>query len=425
MPPAGKLHADRKTAGAVAAVQRDRRLLAHVERQRESDVLERPRGVVQRAGELGGEADDGAHRREHEVEALRRGDGGIADRAHLAVASEHLFAAQCRAARGPLVDVGQHLRLALLRPGADVQPRAHAPEGVEAVDHRARGERRERLDDRAGLLEGARSSGDRGDHVGLRGHAPAGVEPEADLQAAHGTHSDVEIVPRDVLRRQAHRVARIRLGEHAHCQRGVLHRACDRPGDTAGVRRIDRDAAQARLHADDAAPACRQTDRPSDVGAEVQRAITGRTRSRRAGAAAAGVLRQVPRVARQRVKARQAGRQHAEVGHRRLGDDHRAGFAQSRRRWRVGCGRHEQGRRAAERHRHAARGDVLLDRHRHTVERQRFIALPARLTRSRGGECGIGVLRPQRRDLRFAALDVVEQVVADLDRRDLAARVER
>ena len=57
---------------------------------------------------------------------------------------------------GPGKDVGQHLALPLARPAADVLPRAHAPERIEAVDHRARGEWQQRLDDGAGLLKGVR-----------------------------------------------------------------------------------------------------------------------------------------------------------------------------------------------------------------------------------------------------------------------------
>ena len=112
-------------------------------------------------------------------------------------------------------------------------------------------------------------------------------------------------------------------------------RARHRPGDAAGIGRIDRDPAEARLEREDAAPAGRQAHRAADVGADVQRPVAGGGRGARAGAAAARVLAQVPGIARQRVEARQARRQHPVVRHRRLAEDHRAGLAQPRRRRRV------------------------------------------------------------------------------------------
>src|SRR5882757_5785650 len=45
---ADNLHADRKTAGAKAAVDRGRRIFRHVPRHGVSDVLERPFGIVDR-----------------------------------------------------------------------------------------------------------------------------------------------------------------------------------------------------------------------------------------------------------------------------------------------------------------------------------------------------------------------------------------
>jgi hypothetical protein len=81
------------------AVDRYGRLLAHVERQREGDVLERAAagrsiGLAHSAGK----AAHRAHRREHEVEGLRGRHGGVAHRGHLAVAAEDLGGAEACAA---------------------------------------------------------------------------------------------------------------------------------------------------------------------------------------------------------------------------------------------------------------------------------------------------------------------------------------
>ena len=74
-----------------------------------------------RAGSFSGLAhsaaklDDRADRRQHDVERLARRDGGIAQRGHLAVAEEHLFAGPARRAARPFGDVRQHPRLPMLR----------------------------------------------------------------------------------------------------------------------------------------------------------------------------------------------------------------------------------------------------------------------------------------------------------------------
>ena len=97
--------------------------------------------------------------------------------------------------------------------------------------------------------------------------------------------SHVEIEPGDVLRRQAHGVALVGLRQHAHHQRRVGDGAGHRPGDAAAIGRIDRDAAEARLQPEDAAPAGRQADRAADVGADVERPVAGRRRGAGAGRA--------------------------------------------------------------------------------------------------------------------------------------------
>ncbi len=160
------------------------------------------------------------------------------------------------------------------------------------------------------------------------------------------------------------------------------------------------------LSADDAAPAGRQPDRAADVGAHVQRAVARRRGRGGAGAGAAGRLRQVPRVARQRVEARQPRRQHPVVRHRGLADDHRAGLAQPRRRRRIVRRRRQLGGGGAQRHRHAARGDVLLDRARHAVQRRQRRALaPAPLACARAAaSAAVRIERVGGVQLRLPAL---------------------
>jgi hypothetical protein len=250
---------------------------------------------------------------------------------------------------------------------------------------------------------------------------PAGVEPQAQAQPAQPAQVvvDVEIVPGDGLRRQAGGVAPVGAGQHAHHQRRVLHRAGHRAGHAADVWRLDRHAPVARLEADDAAPGGGQADRAADVGAQVQRAVAGGGSSAGAGAAAAGVGGQIPGVAGEPalapVEARQARAQHAVVGHRGPGQQHAAGLAQPRGGGRVVGRGHELGRRAAQRHRGAARGDVLLQRQRHAVQRRQRPALPpARLGLACRRARRTGVEGPQRLHQRLQALDAGDHGIDDL-----------
>ncbi len=418
----GDLQPDRQAAARVAAVDARRRLLAHVEGQREADVLERPRRVVGGAGEFGGVGGDRRGRRDHHVEGRASGHRGVAHRAHLAVAAEHLFAAEAGTAARPLDDEGQHLGAARLGQRGDVHPAAAAPEVVHAVDHGARHEGAHGLDDGTGAFEQARCRLHRGACVGLHRQAPAGVELQADAQALHLA---VQLLPGDVLPGQAHRVTRIGAAEHAHHQRGIGHGACHRPGHAAGVGRVDGDAAEAGLEGEDAAPGRRQAHRAADVGAQVQRPVAGGGTRTRAGAAAARVLRQVPGVARERVEARQPRGQHAVVGHRRLAQDDRAGFAQP-------CGGrcvlrrgHQLGGGGAQRHRHALRRDVLLDHRRHAVERTERLALqPARLRGFGLHQRRLGVERVGGMQVRLPAADVAQHRARHLHRRGGLAVVE-
>ena len=185
---------------------------------------------------------------------------------------------------------------------------------------------------RARGLEILRGALDGGGDFGRRRNAAARLHHQADPQALERRRLDD---PVELLGFEARIVAHIGQRQGRHHQRGVVDVARHRPGDAADVRRIDRDPPAARLQTENAAPARRQAHRAADVGAEVQRAVARRRRRARARRRAAGIAVELPRIARQRVEARQARRQHAVVGHGRLGEQDRARLAQARRRRRV------------------------------------------------------------------------------------------
>ena len=198
------------------------------------------------------------------------------------------------------------------------------------------------------------------------------------------------------------------------------------PGGAAGVGRIDRDAAEAGLEGEDAAPAGRQPQRAADVGSDVQGPVARGRRGAGAGAGAARRLVHVPGVARQLVEARQAGRQHAVVGHGGLGDHHPAGFAHARRRRRIGGRRRQVARRRSQRHRIALGRDVFLEGHGHAVQRaQRLAAQPARLAGAGLRQRQLGAQQIERLQLVLPQLDVAQHRPGDLHRRELAPAVAR
>jgi hypothetical protein len=173
----------------------------------------------------------------------------------------------------------------------------------------------------------------------------------------------------------------------------------------------------AGLEAHHAAPGGRQADGAADVGAQVQRPIACGRRRGGPGAAAAGVLAQVPGVARepalQRMKAAQARRQHAVVGHRGLAQQHRAGLAQAR------------GRRGVGAAGFSSVAAVPSGRARPRVAMFSFsvagtpssalsgwLALPARLLSRAPAPARVGIQRPGGVQVRFPALDVRQHVAA-------------
>ena len=242
-----------------------------------------------------------------------------------------------RAALGPLARVGMNLGALLGRQRLDVAPGARAEERVEA----RRGSARDIMPctgsttapspakHLATFSTAAFTSGS----TGIPTPASSSRPMRLPFTAAR------EVRPVDVLHRQAHAVAMVGLRQHRHHQRGVIDGARHRAGAARHIGRIDRDAPEARLQPDQPAPAGGQAHRAADIGADMQRAVAGRACGARTGARAAGVLRQVPRIARERMEARHARRGHAEVGHRGLGKDDRARLAQPRGRGCILCHR--------------------------------------------------------------------------------------
>src|SRR6202030_2131378 len=116
--------------------------------------------------------------------------------------------------------------------------------------------------------------------------------------------------------------------------------------------------------------------------------------------------------------------QHAVVRHRRLGEEDGTRFAQPRSRRRVLCRRRKLGRGRAQRDGLALGRYIVLDGHRHAVERSdRLTPPPALLGRARLGE------RPLRRqeggglNMRLEARDALQHVAHRLKRRQRAAAI--
>jgi len=256
-----------------------------------------------------------------------------------------------------------------------------------------------------------------GAYLGARhGQAASGVQQQARCAGRAGARCPGQTGPRRWPGRQAHAVTV--SGRLSTCIISAASATVRVMGPAArpGVRRVDRDATRSTgLEAENATPAGGQAQRAADIGAHMQGTVTGRSRCTGAGTAAAGVLTQVPGVARQpdgrwtgrRTACRSqawwsctpAPRQFPEPGRRRG----------------VGSSRCQVGGRRAQRHRVAGCGNVVLDADRHAVERtQRCASLPA-------GLAGPGLrerqLRPQQVtgvQMRLPALDVCSAPTAPL-----------
>ena len=233
-------------------------------------------------GQLGGEGGDRRGRRQHASRTARQArDRGIAHRAHLAVAAEHLLAAsEPGAAARPFDDEGQHLARAALRAArgcratSAVRQKPSMPSAIARVVNGATGSTMAP----AGF-EGACRGLDGRAHLGLDRQAPAGIEQQADAQAAQrrgrAASQAMSWYGRLIVSRASGRLSTPIISAAS------ATRARHRPGHAAGVRRVDRDAAEAGLEREDAAPAGRQAHRAADVGADVQRPVAGGARRRR------------------------------------------------------------------------------------------------------------------------------------------------
>ncbi|MNJ60180.1 hypothetical protein D3C77_558960 [compost metagenome] len=152
------------------------------------------------------------------------------------------------------------------------------------------------------MLEHTRRLTDRSKYLLAGFEADAGVEHQADFQALHRLPGQPPVTRQG---RQAGGVAGIGPAQVAHHQGAVVQGTGHRPGAAAGVVRVDGNAPQGRLEADQPTPRSRQAYRATDVGTDVQRPVTRRCRCGGTRAGAAGVTVQVPRITRQAMQARQ------------------------------------------------------------------------------------------------------------------------
>ena len=156
----------------------------------------------------------------------------------------------------------------------------------------------------------------------------------------------------------------------------------------------------------------------------MQRPVARCGRCARTGAGATRPLAQIPRIARERMKARQAGRQHAVVGHGGLGETHRPRFAQTRCGGRVGHGRKQLHGSRAERRGLALGGDVFLDGERNAVKQADGRVLhPARFAGPGLGERALRVQQIGGTQLRLPLRHAVQHGLRDLDGRELAGAI--
>ena len=177
------LQADRQAVGVVSGAERCRRLLRHVERRGEGDVLERLFRIVtwRRLGRrISG---DRRGRRDQEIVGRGRRDRLLADLHDEGEASRGIGGGEPLRPPAPRDDERQYLRALVRRQELDLGPQPRLEEAVEPRHHLRRHERRDRLDDRAGAFERCGCGLDRGPHRRLRLRADADVEHEAELDA--------------------------------------------------------------------------------------------------------------------------------------------------------------------------------------------------------------------------------------------------
>ena len=150
----------------------------------------------------------------------------------------------------------------------------------------------------------------------------------------------------------------------------------------------------------------RHADRARAVAALVQRAVARRRADAGAGRRGAGIQAVLPGIVRDAGQRAVADAHPAELGRRRLAEDDRARAAQARDHGVVGVRDVAAAQMGAILDLHAAHGLVILDRHRHAVQRPDRLAL---------GQRAIGRLGCVHRLLRR---QIGEGVQPGLERRD-------
>ena len=281
--------------------------------------------------------------------------------------------------------------------------------------------RRHLLDDRAQVLERRERGLDRRDHLRIalleeeraRDADPAAPDAALDVRAEIGDRA-----------RRRGRIARIVAGERLEHERGILHRAGERPGvilrPGKGQGAELADPAEGRLDAHEVAAGGRLADRGAGIAAHRGMGHARGDRRRRAAARAARMMIQPPGIAHWPVMGVRAGRAVGELVQVGLADQHRARALQA-----LDRGRVEVGHPVREQRRAVGGGDAsgrvqVLDRDRDAVQGPEMVAGHDRRLGGVGG--GAGALRRHRDEgvqLRLQPLDPGKRRLGHLDRRQL------
>ena len=262
-----------------------------------------------------------------------------------------------------------------------------------------------------GIVQGGRDLGIAGRH--------AQVVDDRDSQPRRQRLRDLLLVG-DGGWRQRVRIALVDADHDVEVASAVAHRPSERPVvdhvRVAQVAGAARHAPIRALHADDAAPACRQSNRAAHVRAGRERHEASRERRARATRRAARCLREVPRVVRRAVQHGGRVEEPTHLGRCGLADGHRAGAEQAR--------RHRRGGRrdtVLVRGRRTRLGPALdrfelLDAERHAAERTWIIARgDPTIDFGRRGHRAIGIEVYERIERRVEPVDALEVVLEDLD----------
>ena len=188
-----------------------------------------------------------------------------------------------------------------------------------------------------------------------------------------------------------------------------------------GRRRVDGDASELRLHANEAGERGGNADRAAAVGADADRRDARGDACRGTGARSARGLRQVPRIEGASGERRIAHCLAAVLAGRRLADDDRARVPQALDR--RGVRRRHVVRHAAraEGERRTADGDQVLHRNGHAMQRtERIAMLVPKIGGLRVTTCLRGEHRDERVDLRLCRFQPCKARFQHLHGGDLA-----